>query len=186
MTDSLEAVLQERGAILRGHFQYASGRHGDVYVEKFRILQWPDVTERMCKLIAEHFRGTPNLVVGPTTGGAILSYETARQLGLASLIAERKEEGSDVREFKRGFQIGPGDKVLIVDDVMTTGGSIRHVIDAVHARGAEVVGVAALVDRTAGQTDFGVPFFACISVDIKSYDPAECEQCKRGVELKIT
>ena len=186
MTDSLEAVLQERGAILRGHFQYASGRHGDVYVEKCRILEWADGSERMWKLIADHLRGVPNLVVGPTTGGAILSYETARQLGLASLIAERKEEGSDEREFKRGFEIGPGDRVLIVDDVMTTGGSIRHVIDAVRARGAEVVGVAALVDRPAGQTGFGVPFFACISIDIKSYDPAECAQCKQGVPLKIT
>lgn len=186
MTDSLEAVLQERGAVLRGHFQYASGRHGDVYVEKFRILQWPDVTERMCKLIADHFRGVPNVVVGPTTGGVILAYETARQLGLASLIAERKDDSTDEREFKRGFELGPGDRVLVVDDVMTTGGSIRHVIDAVRARGAEVVGVAALVDRTSGQVDFGVPFFACISLDIQSFDPAECAQCKQGVELKIT
>ena len=186
MTDSLEALLEDRGAILRGHFQYASGRHGDTYIEKFRILQWPDVTEQMCKMIAERFRGVPNLCAGPTTGGVILSYETARQLGLASIIAERKEEGSDEREFKRGFQIGPGDKVLVVDDVMTTGGSIRHVIDAVRARGAEVVGVAALVDRTLGKTDFGVPFFACITVDIESFEPADCEQCKSGVELKIT
>lgn len=186
MSNSLEAVLEERGAILKGHFQYASGRHGDTYVEKFRILQWPDVTERMCKLIAEHFRGSPNLLAGPTTGGIILAYETARQLGLASVIAERKEEGSEEREFKRGFEVGPGNRVLVVDDVMTTGGSIQRVIDAVRARGAEVVGVAVLVDRTAGQTDFGVPFFACMTVNIQSFEQAECAQCKSGVPLKIT
>ncbi len=186
MTNSLETNLQERGAILRGHFQFASGRHGDTYIEKFRILQWPDVTERMCKLIAEHFKGVPNLCAGPTTGGIILSYETARQLGLASIIAERKDESSDEREFKRGFEVGPGDRVLVVDDVMTTGGSIRHVIDAVRATGAEVVGVGALVDRTAGSVDFGVPFFACITVNIESFDPADCRQCKEGVELKVT
>lgn len=185
MSSPLETILQERGAVLRGHFQYASGRHGEVYVEKFRILQWPDVTARMCGMIAEHFRGQPNLVVGPTTGGVILAYETARQLGLRSIIAERKDEGAG-REFKRGFEIGPGDRVLVVDDVLTTGGSVRDVLDAVAERGAELVGVAVLVDRTMGKIDFGVPFFACISLEVASWDPAECQLCKDGVPLKIT
>ena len=185
MTDSLETLLQERGAVLRGHFQFASGRHGDTYIEKFRILQWPDVTEQMCKLIAEHFRGIPNLVAGPTTGGIILAYETARQLGLASFIAERKEDGPG-REFRRGFDIGPGHSVLVVDDVLTTGGSVREVIDAVRERGAEVAGVGMLVDRTGGKVDFGVPFFACIPIEVVSWTPEECPLCKQGVELKVT
>jgi orotate phosphoribosyltransferase len=186
MTTPLESLLQERGAVLRGHFQYASGRHGEIYIEKFRILQWPDVAGPMCKKIADHFQGKANLVVGPTTGGAIMSYETARFLGLRSIIAEKPNDGGPGREFKRGFEIGPGDKVLVVDDVLTTGGSIRDVLDAVRARGAEVVGVGVLVDRTAGQVDFGVPFFACIPLTVESWTPEECHLCKDGVPLKIT
>ena len=185
MTDQLEAILQERGAILRGHFQFASGRHGDTYIEKFRILQWPDLTSDMCKLIADHFRGATNLVAGPTTGGILLAHDTARHLGLPSFIAERKEDGPG-REFRRGFELGPGHKVLVVDDVLTTGGSVREVIDAVRERGAEVVGVGMLVDRTNGRVDFGVPFFACISLEIVSWAPEECPLCKKGADLKIT
>lgn len=186
MSIDAEALLTERGAILRGHFQYASGRHGDTYVEKFRILQWPDVTGPMCEMIADHFRGQANLVAGPTTGGVILSYETARHLGLRSIIAERKEDDSDERAFKRGFEIGPGDSVLVVDDVLTTGGSIREVIKAVQERGATVAGVGVLVDRTAGSVDFGVPFFACLPVTIASYAPQECPICKTGAPLVVT
>jgi orotate phosphoribosyltransferase len=185
MTDNLEALLQERGAVLRGHFQFASGRHGDTYIEKFRILQWPDLTSKMCERIAEHFRGVPNLLAGPTTGGILLAHDTARHLGLPSFIAEKKEDGPG-REFRRGFEIGPGHKVLVVDDVLTTGGSIREVIDAVRERGAELVGVGVLVDRTGGKVDFGVPFFACISLDVVSWTPEECPLCRQGVELKIT
>jgi orotate phosphoribosyltransferase len=185
VSTDLEEQLQARGAVLRGHFQFASGRHGDTYIEKFRILQWPDVTGEMCARIADHFRGQANIVAGPTTGGIILSYETARHLGLPSIIAERKD-GSDEREFKRGFQVGPGDRVLVVDDVLTTGGSIREVLAAVRERGAEVTGVGVLVDRTGGSIDFGVPFFACLSLSIVSYDPADCPFCRQGLPLTIT
>lgn len=185
MSSDLEQQLAARGGVLRGHFQFASGRHGDTYIEKFRILQWPDLTGEMCGLIAEHFRGQPTVVVGPTTGGVILSYETARHLGLASLIAEKREDGPG-REFKRGFTLGAGDRVLVVDDVLTTGGSVRDVLDAVTATGADVIGVGMLVDRTGGKVDFGVPFFACLSLDIVSWPPEECPLCRAGVSLTIT
>lgn len=186
MSTSLETVLEERGAILRGHFQFASGRHGDTYIEKFRILQWPDLTSDMCKLIAEHFRGSgANVVAGPTTGGILLAHDTARHLGLPSFIAERKEDGPG-REFRRGFELGPEHKVIVVDDVLTTGGSVREVIEAVRERGAEVVGVGMLVDRTGGSVDFGVPFFACMSISVASWAPEDCQLCKQGVPLKIT
>lgn len=184
-TSDLEAELQARGAILRGHFQLASGRHADTYIEKFRIIQWPDITGELCARIADHFRGQANLLAGPTTGGIILAYEVARHLGLRSIIAERKEDGPG-REFRRGFEIGPGDKVLVVDDILTTGGSVRDVIDAVRERGAEVAGVGMLVDRSGGRVDFGVPFFACLTVDIQSFDPADCPLCREGAELVIT
>jgi orotate phosphoribosyltransferase len=186
MSQSTEDLLASRGAILRGHFQLSSGRHGDLYIEKFRILQWPDITGPLCAMIADHFRGQANLVAGPTTGGVILSYETARHLGLRSIIAEKANEGSTAREFKRGFEIGPGDRVLVVDDVLTTGGSIREVIDAVRARGAGVAGVGVLVDRTNGTVDFGVPFFACLSYEVASWDPADCGLCRDGVPLVVT
>ena len=185
VTTNLQDELQARGGILRGHFQLASGRHAATYIEKFRILQWPDITGQMCELIAGHFRGQPNLLAGPTTGGIILAYETARHLGLRSIIAERSDDGRG-REFKRGFEIGPGDKVLIVDDVLTTGGSVNDVIDAVRARGAEVIGVGMLVDRSGGKVDFGVPFFACLVVDVASFVPEECALCREGVPLTIT
>lgn len=185
MPDSLETLLAERGALLRGHFEFASGRHGDTYIEKFRILQWPDITGALCQQIAEHFRGQAEVVVGPTTGGVILSYETARHLGLPSLIAERKDDGPG-REFKRGFEIGPGQRALVVDDILTTGGSIRDVIDAVRDRDAMVAGVGVLVDRSGGAVDFGVPLFACLTVDIASWAPGDCRLCREGVPLVVT
>ncbi len=184
--DEARALLEERGAILRGHFQYASGRHGELYIEKFRILQWPDVTGPLCAQIAERFRGQANVVAGPTTGGVILAYETARHLGVRAIIAERKAEGSDEREFKRGFELGPGDRVLVVDDVLTTGGSIREVLRAVTARGATVAGVGVLVDRTGGAVDFGVPLFACLDVPAASWEAEACRLCREGVPLVVT
>ena len=186
MAGSLETLLEERGAVLRGHFQYASGRHGEIYVEKFRILQWPDVTSELCASIASAFAGAANVVAGPTTGGVILSFEVARQMGLKSIIAESREDGSPGREFRRGFELGPGDRVLVVDDVLTTGGSIRDVLDGVRARGAEPVGVGVLIDRTAGKVDFGVPFAAALTLDVVSWAPEECPLCKAGAPLKIT
>ncbi|GAB4326233.1 MAG: orotate phosphoribosyltransferase [Dehalococcoidia bacterium] len=185
MSLDLNAELEARGAVLRGHFQLASGRHADTYVEKFRILQWPDLTSALCAQIAEHFRGSATLVAGPTTGGVILAFETARQLGVRAIIAERAGAGAG-REFKRGFAIGPGDRVLVVDDVLTTGGSIRDVIDAVRNTGATVAGVGVMVDRSGGSTDFGVPFFACLSLSIASWSPEECPLCREGAELVVT
>lgn len=183
----VDALLRERGAILQGHFQLSSGRHADTYIEKFRILQWPDVTGQMCTQIAEHFAGQATLVAGPTTGGVILAYETARHLGTACVIAEKREdEVESGREFRRGFQVTPGDRVLVVDDVLTTGGSVREVIDAVRECGATVAGVGVLVDRAGGQVDFGVPFFACLNIDVASWSPDECTLCTRQVPLVLT
>lgn len=179
----VDALLRERGAILEGHFELSSGRHADRFIEKFRILQWPDITETMCRDIAAAFAGQANLVAGPTTGGVILAYETARQLGTSCVVAEKREDGATGREFRRGFEVTPEDRVLVVDDVLTTGGAIREVIDAVRARGATVAGVGVLVDRTGGTVDFGVPFFACMEINVASWDPGDCELCRQGVPL---
>jgi len=185
-----EKLLREAGALLEGHFQLASGKHSSQYVEKFRLLEQPVQTEALCQMIADWSRRvSPQVVTSPTTGGIIISYEVARILGTRSIFAE-KEEGHPGRSFQRGFRIDPGERVLVVDDVLTTGGSIREVIDAVNRLGGEVVGVAVLVDRAGGRTDFGVlpkkDFFACLALDIPAYEVSECPLCRDGVPLKVT
>lgn len=177
--------LEQRGAVLRGHFRLSSGRHGDTFVEKFRILQWPDLTEKLVATVTSPLRGKVSVVAGPTTGGVILSYEAARQLGVRSIIAEKADSGAG-REFKRGFELGPGDQVLVIDDVLTTGGSIREVIDAVNACGATVAAVAVLVDRTNGKTSFGVPFSAAITIEVSSWESHGCPLCAQGRPLIVT
>jgi len=184
VASEIESLLREVGAILDGHFLLTSGRHSPLYVEKFRLLEQPRHTERLCRLIADHFRPQGvQLVAAPTTGGIILGYEVARQLGVRGIFAEKAQEG---RRFGRGFRVAPGERTLVVDDVLTTGGSIRDVLEAVRAEGAEPIGVGILVDRTAGRADFGLPFFACLALELPSYDPAECPLCAQQIALTVT
>ncbi len=167
-----------------GHFRLSSGRHSPVYVEKFRLLQDPKATERLCRLIADRFRGDkPELVAGPTTGGIILSYEVARLLGLRGIFAEKAETG---RDFQRGFQVRPGQRTLIVDDILTTGGSIREVIEAVRRAKGDPIGVGVLVDRSGGRTEFGLPLFACLGLDLTTYAEGSCPLCDAGAPLTVT
>ncbi len=173
--------------MLEGHFQLASGRHSGLYVEKFRVLERPPQTDALCRMIAEWAKPLePGVIAGPTTGGLLISYEVARHLGLRSIFAETAESGG--REFGRGFTIAQGERVLVVDDVLTTGGSVRDVLDAVRALGGEVAGVAVLIDRSAGKVDFGVPFFACLTLDLPTFEAgaATCPLCAAGVPLTIT
>src|SRR5437867_12997684 len=181
-----EALLHQAGALLEGHFELASGKHSPLYIEKFRLLERPPQTEALCRSIADWASHvSPQLVAGPTTGGIIISHEVARLLGLRGIFAERKEDGPG-RSFGRGFAIAPGERVLVVDDVLTTGGSVREVIEAVRDMGGDIVGVAVLVDRTGGTADFGVPFFACMTVDLPSYQAGQCPLCAKNVPLTIT
>src|SRR3990170_3849875 len=185
----LSALLREVGALMDGHFLLASGRHSPVYVEKFRLLERPEETERLCRLIADRFRDDgPQLVAGPTTGGIILSYEVARLLGLRGIFAEKTDGG---RDFQRGFQVRPGERTLIVDDVLPPGGSIREVIEAVRRAGGEPIGIAVLVDRSGGRTEFpdgrgGLPFFACLELDLPTYEEDACPLCDDAVPLTVT
>jgi orotate phosphoribosyltransferase len=180
----VEDIFSRAGAYLEGHFLLSSGKHSPFYLEKFQVLQWPQETERLCRSIAESVRGLGvQTVAGPTTGGIILAHEVARQLGVRAVYAERAADGPG-REFRRGFRLNPGERVLVVDDIMSTGGSVHETIDAVRANGAEVVGVGVLVDRSAGQARFdGLPVVALWDVSIPSYTPEECPQCAQGLEL---
>lgn len=202
----VEEIFRAAGALLEGHFVLASGRHAARYLEKFRVFADPRLTERLCAGIAERVRGRDvEAVAGPTTGGVILAHEVGRQLGLPTLYAERDEPAPAVppaatdapgtaaragqargspgpvgRAFRRGQTVSPGARVLVVDDVLTTGGSVRETIDAVRAAGAQVVGVAVLADRSGG-AEVGVPVEALWRVAIESFAPADCPLCRRGV-----
>ncbi len=182
MTENVEGIFEKAGALLKGHFLLSSGLHSPVYWEKVRVLQYPEYTEKLCRMIADHFRGTGiEVVVGPTTPGIILAYETARQLGVRSIFAEKDEAGG--RMFRGGFHIESGEKVLVVDDIMTMGGSVRDTIDAVKKLGGQVIGVGILVLRSAQEPDFGVPFYACHRTDVITYPPEQCPLCKEGIPL---
>ena len=179
--DALQAFAAA-GAFLRGHFVYTSGRHGADYLEKFRILEDPKTTTALAAMIANEFSPlTPELVAGPTTGGIILAYEVARQLGVNAVYVERGEPGG--RTLRRGFEIPPGARVLVVDDVVTTGGSVAETEACITRAGGVVIGIGVLADRTAGRAATAVPFFACLTVDFPSYPPDSCPQCAAGIPV---
>jgi orotate phosphoribosyltransferase len=183
MTDAVEKMFEKSGALLKGHFLLTSGLHSPVYWEKALVIQYPEYTEKLCRMIADHFRQSgAQVVAGPTTPGIILSYEMARQLGVRAIFAERDELGSG-RVFRRGFHIAPGEKVLVVDDILTTGGSVSEVIAAVKKLGGIVVGVGVLVLRTAQEPDFGVPLYACHRTQVITYPPDKCPLCAAGIPL---
>jgi orotate phosphoribosyltransferase len=181
LTDKVLAIFKTAGAIKEGHFSLASGLHSPVYWEKFRILQYPHLTEKLCRLIAQHFKGQKiDVVAGPTTGGIILAFETARQLGVRSIFAEK--EGA-VRVFRRDFQIAPGEHVLVVDDILTTGNSLRETISAVDKLGGIVIGIGVLVDRSETNLDFNPPVFSCLRAPTTVYSPQECPLCAAHIPL---
>lgn len=179
----LLARLREVGALREGHFLLASGRHSDRYVEKFDLLRNPAATSDACAAIADRFAGADvDVVAGPTTGGVLLAFETARQLGIAAAYAERVEGGLG-REFRRGTIFRPGTRALVVDDILTTGGSVRETLAALAVHPIEVVAVAVLVDRSGGSIDFSVPLVALASLSLPTWDPAVCPLCRGGVPL---
>ena len=177
-------TLKAAHALKDGHFLLASGRHSDRYVEKFDLLRRPAATEIACRQFADRFRDERiDVVAGPTTGGVILAFETARQLGVMAAYAERAADGGSAREFRRGTTFEPGSRVLVVDDILTTGGSIRETLAALAAHPVEVVAVAVLVDRSNGRFDPGVPVQALATLEIATWDAAECPLCAAGVPL---
>ena len=194
-----EALFRSSGAFRDGHFQLKSGRHGDAYVEKFQVLQDPAATSELCGYFAAHGRGRDgetlvDLVAGPTTGGVILAFETARHLGVRGIFAEelRADDGTMRREFRRGFRIEPGERILLVDDILTTGGSLLAMLPAVEAMGGEIVECIVLVDRSGGRATLTSPLTGRVyplrslwQVDLPTYEPgpATCPRCADGMPL---
>ncbi|MHC1578413.1 MAG: orotate phosphoribosyltransferase [Dehalococcoidia bacterium] len=181
MGEEVLEIFKTAGAVKEGHFLLASGLHSPVYWEKFRILQHPHLTEKLCRLIAQHFEGQRiDVVAGPTTGGIILAFETARQLGVRGIFAEKE---GDARVLRRDFEIAPGEHVLIVDDIVTTGSSVRETVSAVGKLGGIVVGIGVLVDRRDRDLGFELPFFSCLRAPSVVYSPQECPLCAAHVPL---
>ncbi|HMM05217.1 MAG TPA: orotate phosphoribosyltransferase [Clostridiales bacterium] len=171
-------IFKKSGALLEGHFLLTSGRHSNRYMQCAQVLKYPEYTEKLCKVIADAYRDSGvELVVGPAMGGILVAYEVAKQLGVPNIFAER-ENGKMV--LRRNFSIEKGQKVLVVEDVVTTGGSVLEVINIVKEAGGDLVGAGVLVDRSNGTVDLGVQLVPVLSMEVVSYDAAECPMCKNG------
>jgi orotate phosphoribosyltransferase len=178
--DILE-IFEKSGALLKGHFLLTSGRHSNVYFQCAKVLQYPEYTEKICALIAEHYKSAEiDTVIAPAIGGIVVGQEVARQLNKKSIFAEREDKSLTLR---RGFAIEKGEKILVCEDVVTTGGSVFEVIDIVKNLGGEVVGVGFIVDRSNGKVNFGHTQFSTMMLDAKSFSSDECPLCKEGIEL---
>ena len=176
-------VLESKGAVLRGHFKLSSGRHSDLFVQKFRVLEHPALANRFGDELARAFGGEFDVVASPAIGAIVLGYSTALAGRTRFIFAERVD---GKMAFRRGFGIGPHERVLVVEDVVTTGGSAREVVDAARAAGGIIVGVGALIDRgdPARPPDLGAPLRALVTLDVASWTPEECPLCGRGDPLE--
>ncbi|MBI5092254.1 MAG: orotate phosphoribosyltransferase [Candidatus Hydrogenedentes bacterium] len=175
-------LFRKQGALLEGHFIFASGRHGNRFLQAARILQHPTHTERLCRELAARFqRLKVDVVIGPATGGILLAYETARKLGCRAAFTEKDGHGGMI--LKRGFVLKPGTRALVVEDVITTGGSVQKTIDHLSERGAEIVGVGVLIDRSGGEAKFDCRFEALAQLPLESWSPELCELCTKGIPV---
>ncbi len=176
-------IFKKSGAFQQGHFKLSSGLHSGAYLQCALVLQDPIVAARLCGALAEKFRrDTPDVIVGPAMGGIVLAYELARALNARAVFTERDAEGKMV--LRRGFQVSPKNKVLIAEDVLTTGGSVKEVITLLKKQGIDPVGVASLVNRSSEQIDFGgVKSESLIKLDIPTFEEAVCPLCQEGMPI---
>ena len=177
--EELLRIYESKGALLKGHFLLSSGRHSDQYLQSALVLQYPDVAERLGRSLAEKFRSEQiDAVVGPAMGGIIVAHETARALGVRALFTERVDGEVTLQ---RGFSLSEGERVMICEDVVTTGKSVKEVIALLESLKVHIVGVGFLVDRSNGETVFGYPSRALLTLNVTSYDPANCPLCRDNV-----
>jgi orotate phosphoribosyltransferase len=182
---SVESLFERSGALLEGHFLLKSGRHAGRYLEKFLVLQHPAIGAELCRRFAEALAPhRPTMVVGPTTGGVLLSFETARQLGdgVRAAFAEPLDGGG--RGLRRGWPVAADERVVLVDDVLTTGASLAETVEAVRATGVEPEAAAVIVDRSTVPVDLGFPLHALVRLEIPSWDAGDCKLCAAGVPLR--
>jgi orotate phosphoribosyltransferase len=178
----VELLLETTGAIRHGHFQLSSGLHSPLYVQCALLFEHPTHTTRLAKALADKFRRSKiEVVAAPALGGIVLGYELARQLGARSVFVERDSDG---RLALRRFSLPPGERVLVAEDVLTTGGSARETIEVVRRAGGEVVGVAAIMDRSGGGVEFGVPYRVLLTQAIETHAAGDCPLCRTETPLE--
>ncbi len=177
-TEDVIERFRATGALLEGHFVLTSGLHSANYLQCALVLQHPEEAERFGRSIAEHFKqNNIQLVASPAIGGIVIGHEVARQLGARFIWTERENGEMTLR---RGFSVSPGENTIVVEDVVTTGGSTRDTVSALQATGANVVAAASIIDRSGGEADVGVPRIALATLDVPSVDASICELCKQG------
>ncbi|MCF8383764.1 MAG: orotate phosphoribosyltransferase [Chlorobium sp.] len=179
---SMLDMFKSTGALLEGHFRLTSGRHSNTYFQCAKVLQYPEHLSTVCSRIAGHFRESGvETVISPAIGGIVVGTEVGRQLGVKTIFAERKEGKMTIR---RGFGLQKGERVVVVEDVITTGGSVAEVIELVEAAGAELVGVGSVVDRSNGKVRLAGNQYSVLLMEVVSYSPEECPLCKKGIPVE--
>lgn len=178
--DFILEIFKKSSAIIEGHFKLSSGLHSDIYIQCARINEQPEINSFLCSLIAKQFKDNGvDIVIGPAMGGIIIAYEVARQLGAKAFFAERDE--TKKMSLRRGFQLKNNDRVLIVEDVITTGGSVKEIIELVKNSNANLIGVGSFINRSGGIPDFGTKFYAVLTIEAAKWQPDECPLCKQNI-----
>ncbi|MDD4816652.1 MAG: orotate phosphoribosyltransferase [Victivallaceae bacterium] len=171
-------VFEDSKALLTGHFQLRSGKHSNRFFQAALLLQYPDRAELLCSELAKKFAGEKiDTVISPAVGGLIVGQELARALGVRAIFADKD---NNKLILKRGFALRPGEKVLVGEDVITEGGRVRETVDLVRSFGAEVVGIAVLVDRSGGKAEFDVRHESLLKLSLPTFEPEDCPMCKAG------
>jgi orotate phosphoribosyltransferase len=178
---SLLDLFRRSGALLEGHFRLSSGLHSTGYLQCALVLQHPQHAEALGRSIAGRVRDLrPTVVLAPALGGIVIGHEVGRALGVRAIFAERQDAALTLR---RGFVLEASDRVLVVEDVLTTGGSTRETMQVATASGARVVGAAAIIDRSGGNAQFDVPFHSLLSMTLPTFQPDECPACAQGLPV---
>ena len=177
-SEAILHIFRKTGALLEGHFILTSGLHSATYFQCAKVFQYPWHGETLCRDIADRFRSERiDLVVSPAVGGIVVGQEIARLLGVRAIFTERVETKMTLR---RGFEVLPGERVLVAEDVTTTGGSVGEVMEVVRQGRGQIVGVTAVVDRSGGKARFSVPYFSLLQMDVVNYPPDDCPLCQSG------
>ena len=175
-------IFKGKGALLEGHFKLSSGLHSGKYLQCAKVLQYPDIAEKFCKELAAQLKGVKvDVVVGPAMGGVTVAYELARALGVRGIFTERVDGKVTLR---RGFEIKPGERCVVAEDVVTTGKSTKEVIDLIKECGGVLAACSCLMDRSGGKADFGVPLAKMAEVEVATYEEKDCPFCKKGMPVE--